>query len=40
MNESFIIGFIIGSGITHVIWRCIYQAKEYAEGEENSRNTK
>lgn len=40
MNESFIIGFIIGSGITHVIWRCIYKAKEYAEGEENSRNNK
>ena len=40
MNESFIICFIIGSGITHVIWRCIYKAKEYAEGEENSRNTK
>lgn len=40
MNESFIIGFIIGSGITHVIWRCIYKAKEYVEGEENSRDTK
>ena len=40
MNESFIIGFIIGSGITHVIWRGIYKAKEYAEGEENSRDTK
>jgi hypothetical protein len=40
MNESFIIGFIIGSGITHVIWRCIYKAKEYADREEDCRDTK